>query len=236
MSQNEEPPRRQLVNFIMYKLDPAWRLLPEDQKQKDRVELCRRITSWSQPGRMLILPYSTVGLRPDCDIMLWRICYQLDDLQQMSTEISQTGLGAYLRTSHSFLSMTKRSTYVLGHVHEGQTDSRGTLIPGKFKYIFVYPFVKSRDWYHLNMPARQGMMNEHITVGHKYPRVKLNTTYSFGLDDQDFVVAFESDYPEDFVDLVMELRETDASRYTVRDTPILTGVLKTVQGMIETLG
>src|SRR5713226_7576995 len=235
MAQTTEA-RRQLVNFLMYKLDPAWRLLPEEQKQRDREELCHVITSWSQPGRILILPYSMVGLRADCDIMLWRICYQLEDLQQMSTEVSQTGLGKYLRSSYSFLSMTKRSTYLLGHVHEGQTDSRGTLVPGKFKYIFIYPFVKNRDWYLLNLPTRQGMMNEHITVGHKYPRVKLNTTYSFGLDDQDFVVAFESDFPEDFVDLVMELRETDGSKYTVRDTPIFTCVLKTVDGMIETLG
>lgn len=228
--------RRQLVNFIMYKLDPAWRFLPEEQKQNDRHELCHKITSWSQPDRILILPYSTVGVRADCDIMLWRICYNLEDLQQMSTEISQTGLGRYLRTAYSFVSMTKRSTYLLGHVHEGQADSRGVLVPGKFKYIFVYPFIKNRDWYLLNLPTRQGMMNEHITVGHKYPSVKLNTTYSFGLDDQDFVVAFESDHPEDFVDLVMELRETDGSRYTVRDTPIFTCVLKTVDGMIETLG
>jgi chlorite dismutase len=235
MSQPVEP-RRQIVNFVMYKLDPAWRLLPEEQKLRDREQLCRVITSWSQPGRMLILPYSTVGIRADTDIMLWRICYQLEDLQQMSTEISQTGLGRYLHTSHSFLSMTKRSTYILEHVHEGQADSRGALIPGKYKYIFVYPFVKSREWYLLNLPTRQGMMNEHITVGHKYPSVKLNTTYSFGLDDQDFVVAFESDHPEDFVDLVMELRETDGSKYTVRDTPIFTCILKTVDGMIETLG
>ncbi len=228
--------RRQLVNFIFYKLDPAWRALPAEQKQHDREQLCHLITSWSQPGRMLILPYSTVGIRADADIMMWRICYQLEDLQQMSTELSQTGLGRYLSTSHSFLSMTKRSTYILEHVHEGQADSRGTLVPGKYKYIFIYPFVKTREWYLLNLPTRQGMMNEHITVGHKYPRVKLNTTYSFGLDDQDFVVAFESDHPEDFVDLVMELRETDGSKYTVRDTPIFTCVLKSVDGMIETLG
>ena len=225
-----------MVNFAMYKLDPAWRMLPDEQRQQDRQELCRKITSWMQPGRMLILPYSTVGMRADCDILLWRICYQLEDLQQMSTEICQTGLGRYLQTSHNFLAMTKRSTYLMEHIHEGQTDSRGALVPGKFKYLFIYPFVKSRDWYRLNMPARQGMMNEHIAVGHKYPRVKLNTTYSFGLDDQDFVVAFESDHPEDFVDLVMELRETDASRYTVRDTPIFSCLLKTVDGMIETLG
>ena len=236
MPQTEDQPRRQIVNFIMYKLDPAWRLLPEEQKQRDRVELCRKITSWTQPGQMLVLPYSTVGIRADSDLMLWRICYQLEDLQQMSTEVSQTGLGRYLRTSHSFVSMTKRSTYIIGHEHEGQADSRGTLVPGKFKYLFIYPFVKTREWYLLKMPTRQGMMNEHIAVGHKYPSVKLNTTYSFGLDDQDFVVAFESDHPEDFVDLVMELRDTDGSKYTVRDTPIFTCVLKSVDGMIETLG
>jgi len=235
MSQSPEA-RRQIVNFILYKLDPAWRLLADERKQQDREQLCGLLQSWSQPGRMLILPYSTVGIRADADILLWRICYQLEDLQQMSAEISRTGLGPYLRTSHSLLSMTKRSTYILEHIHEGQTDSRGALRPGKFKYLFIYPFVKSRDWYHLNFPARQGMMNEHIAVGHKYPRVKLNTTYSFGLDDQDFVVAFETDHPEDFLDLVMELRETDASSYTARDTPIFTCLLHSIDNMIATLG
>ena len=236
MSQTNDSPRRQMVSFTMYKLDPAWRLLGDEQKQRDRVELCRLITSWMRPGEMLVLPYSLVGLRADVDLLLWRICYTMEDLQQMSSEISSTGLGKYLRTTYSLLSQTKRSTYVIDHVHEGQVDSRGTLVPGKFKYLFIYPFVKTREWYRLNMPARQGMMNEHIAVGHKYPRVKLNTTYSFGLDDQEFVVAFESDHPEDFVDLVMELRETDASRYTQRDTPIFSCVHHTVDGMIATLG
>jgi len=236
MSQTNDSPRRQMVTFTAYKLDPAWRVLPEEQRQKDREELCRVLTGWLRPGEMWILPYTMVGLRADADILLWRICYTLEDLQQMSTEMSSTGLGKYLRTSHSFLSMTKRSTYVMEHVHEGQADSRGTLVPGKHKYLFIYPFVKAREWYRLNMPARQGMMNEHIAVGHKYPRVKLNTTYSFGLDDQEFVVAFESDYPEDFVDLVMELRETDASRYTQRDTPIFTCIHQSVDGMIASLG
>ena len=228
--------RRQFVNFLGWKLDPAWRQLPEEQKKADREELARVLQGWNIPGRMLFLPYSLIGIRADVDILLWRICYALEDLEQMSVDVSRTHLGHYLRPAHSFLSMTKRSTYVIDHQHEGQTDSRGTLVPGKYKYIFIYPFVKTREWYLLNMPTRQGMMNEHIVVGHKYPRVKLNTTYSFGIDDQDFVVAFESDYPEDFVDLVMELRETDSSRYTVRDTPILTGILKKVPELLENLG
>ena len=102
-----------MVTFTAYKLDPGWRVLPEEQKQKDREELCRVLTAWLRPGEMWILPYTMVGLRADADILLWRICYTLEDLQQMSTEMSSTGLGKYLRTSHSFLSMTKRSTYVM---------------------------------------------------------------------------------------------------------------------------
>ncbi len=235
MSENVEP-RRQFVNFLGYKLNPAWRQLTEEQKRAGREELAAAIARWQIEGRMMILAYSMLGIRADVDMMLWRICYRLEDLEQMAVEIHRTAMGKYLEARHSFLSMTKRSTYLIGHEHEGQTDSRGTLVPGRFNYIFIYPFVKSREWYLLNLPTRQGMMNEHIVVGHKYPRVKLNTTYSFGLDDQDFVVAFESDHPEDFVDLVMELRETDASRYTVRDTPIFTGILKKVPELLENLG
>ncbi len=235
MSEKSEP-KRQFVNFLGYKLNPAWRHLPEEQKKAGREELAATIARWQIENRMMILPYSTVGIRADVDIILWRICYALEDLEQMVVEINRTAMGKYLEARYSFLSMTKRSTYLIGHEHEGQTDSRGTLVPGRFKYIFIYPFVKTREWYLLNLPTRQGMMNEHIVVGHKYPRVKLNTTYSFGLDDQDFVVAFESDYPEDFVDLVMVLRETDASKYTVRDTPIFTGILKKVPELLDNLG
>ena len=236
MAETNDSPRRQVVNFLMYKLDPAWRHLPDEQRQKDREELCRLIASWMRPGEMWILPYTLVGVRAEVDILLWRICYQFEDLQRMSTEISRTGLGKYLRTAYSFVSMTKRSTYIMEHAHEGQVDSRGSIVPGKHKYLFIYPFVKTREWYRMNMPGRQGIMNEHIAVGHKYPRVKLNTTYSFGLDDQEFVVAFESDYPEDFVDLVMDLRETDSSRYTQRDTPIFSCLHTSIDGMIASLG
>jgi chlorite dismutase len=79
-------------------------------------------------------------------------------------------------------------------------------------------------------------MNEHIVVGHQYPTVKLNTTYSFGLDDQDFVVAFETDFPADFLDLVQELRETESSIFTVRDVPIFTCISTTVEQIVKNMG
>ncbi len=232
----EEVIKRQFVNFVFFKVDPAWRRLPEAGRERSKAEFARVVTEWSQSGRMNVLSYSTIGMRRDTDLMLWRICYGLEELQEMTTALMATELGAYLTTPHSFLAMTKRSTYIIEHEHEGQVDSRGALRPGQFKYLFVYPFVKTREWYLLRMPSRQGLMNDHITVGHKYPSVKLNTTYSFGLDDQDFVVAFETDNPGDFLDLVMELRETDSSKYTERDTPIFTCLLKDAKAAVDTLG
>ncbi|OFV97674.1 MAG: chlorite dismutase [Acidobacteria bacterium RIFCSPLOWO2_12_FULL_54_10] len=228
--------RRQFVNFAYFKADPAWRMLPSAERELGKAQVCKVAEKWNQSGRMKVLSYTTVGMRSDVDFLLWRICYQLEDLQEMTTEVLSTELGHYLTTPISYLAMTKRSTYIIEHQHEGQTDSRGQILPGQFKYLFVYPFVKTRQWYRMSLPSRQGMMNEHIAIGHKYPLVKLNTTYSFGLDDQDFVVAFESDHPDNFLDLVMELRESEASLYTVRDTPIYTCILKDMKATLDTLG
>ena len=115
-------------------------------------------------------------------------------------------------------------------------EARLKIVPGRARYIFVYPFVKTREWYLTPAEERQETMDEHITVGSKYSRVKLNTTYSFGLDDQDFVVAFESNYPEDFLDLVQELRETKSSKYTVRDTPTYTCIARPIDEALDLLG
>ena len=236
MAEEHEQVKRQFVSFTFFKVEPAWRRLPEKEREQGKVQFCRVASEWATSGHMNVLSYTTVGMRPDTDFMFWRICYSLDELQEMTTALLATDLGKYLTMPHSFLAMTKRSTYVIEHQHEGQTDTRGQLRPGRFKYIFVYPFVKTREWYLLHPEVRQGIMNEHIRIGTKYQSVKLNTTYSFGFDDQDFVVAFESDNPGDFLDLVMELRETDASKYTVRDTPIFTCILKDVKAALDTLG
>lgn len=232
--QSTTPQRRQYVNFVFYQVDPAWRRLPEEERARGKQEFIRAVEEYT--GQVLVVAYSTVGIRGDCDFMLWRISYQLDLFQDMSAKLLASGLGKYLRTPYSYLAMTKRSIYIDHHSHEGQEGKRLTVVPGQSRYIFVYPFVKTREWFLLTKAARQGMMDEHIEVGHRFPSVKLNTTYSFGLDDQEWVVAFESDKPEDFVDLVMALRETEGSRYTLRDTPIFTCIRKSLKETLDTLG
>ncbi len=225
---------RQFVRYSFYKLQSAWRHLDDAQKQAGKRELAAVIAERS--GGMMVRSYSLVGTRADADFFLWTVAESLESLQSLATAVHSTGLGRYLDMPYAYLAMTRKSVYTEEHQHPGQEGSRLTVTPKGSRYLFVYPFVKTREWYLLPLERRQEMMNAHIALGHKYPSVKINTTYSFGLDDQEFVVSFESDHPGDFLDLVMELRETEASGYTVRDTPIFTGISMPIDEVLETLG
>jgi chlorite dismutase len=224
---------RQFVHFSFYKLDPAWRRLPEAEQESSRAELTATIESHAE--RFAMRAYTVAGLRPDADLMLWKVSERLEDFQELGTAIMSTAMGGYLATPYAYLSMTRRSQYVKG---EGRSmHKRGRIMWNpESKYLLIYPMVKTRAWYQLSKPARQGIMNEHIAAGHQFPTVKINTTYSFGIDDQEFVVAFETDFVGDFLDLMMTLRETEASRYTERDTPIFTCISCSVPDALRSLG
>src|SRR5258706_11735476 len=132
--------------------------------------------------------------------------------------------------------MTRRSLYGSPPPADSGHEQRLVIQPSAAKYLFVYPFIKTRPWYALPKPERQRMMDEHVRIGRKYPTIRLNTTYSYGLDDQEFIVAFEGDSPAEFLDLVMELRESESSSYTLRDTPTFTCVQMSLWDMLDTLG
>lgn len=91
-----QAPRRQYVNFVFYKVDPAWRRLPEDVRTQGKQEFLRAVEDFN--GQVLVVPYSTIGIRGDCDFMLWRISYDLDLFQDMSAKILASGLGQYITT------------------------------------------------------------------------------------------------------------------------------------------
>jgi chlorite dismutase len=227
-------PRRQFVKFSFFKLDPAWRRLPDRQREAEKQVLRGLLDRYAE--QMILRTYSLVGIRGDCDFMVWGVSEELELFPKLVAELQGTSLGTYLSLPYSYLSMTRRSIYIDKHRHEGQEGTRLMLSPGTAKYLFVYPFVKTRAWYRLPLAERQRMMDDHIALGHKFPSVKLNTTYSYGLDDQEFVLAFETNEPSDFLDLVMALRETDASSYTERDTPIFTCIAATPSEMLDLLG
>ncbi|MCH7697742.1 MAG: chlorite dismutase family protein [Chloroflexi bacterium] len=231
--QTEGTPRRQFVKFSFFKMDPAWRRLPTEDREQGKQEVCQVVESFG--NRMLIGSYSLVGIRGDSDFLLWQVSAGLEEFNELGTALFSTAMGSYLDTPYSYLAMTRRSIYKTPDLTE-PSESRLSVSPGTAKYLFVYPFVKTRPWYELSKDTRQEMMNEHIGVGRKYPSVKLNTTYSYGIDDQEFVVSFETDNPADFLDLVMELRDSKASAYTLRDTPTFTCLAMPLPKVLDSLG
>ena len=231
----EKQAPRQFVNFSFFKLDPAFRRLPQAEIDQGKKEFMEVLEEYDNRGDVILLSYTLMGIRADAEIMFWRVSHRMENFQEMNTKMYRTGLGKYLIQTYSYFSQTKRSMYmdIFNPEHE---EDRTHIIPGKAKYLFIYPFTKKREWYLLTKFARQGIMDEHIFIGNKYPSVKLNTTYSFGIDDYEFVVAFETDSPDDFVDLVMDLRETEGSRFTLEDTPIFTCTAMSLEDAVNSLG
>ena len=226
---------RQVVKYTFFAVDPAWRRLPAPEREAQKAEFAAIIDECAQ-RLVLLRSYNLVGMHHDADFMLWSVGMTLDEQSELLSRVYATELGGWLRVSFSYLAMTKKSQYVRDHVHEGQEGNRLTLAPEGKKYLFVYPMEKKREWYAQPFETRNTAMREHIKLGHRYPTVSINTTYSFGLDDQEFVVAFESDYPEDFLDLVEELRGSVSSGYTLRDIPIFSCIAMEIRDVLAALG
>lgn len=222
----------QFVKYTFYKVSNRWRRMPAETRAQDKRELAAVLDG---AEGMTVRTYSLMGMRADADFMVWSVSPELEDVQRLATQIASTRLGTYLNASVSYLAMTRHSMYLSEHDHEGG-ENRTRIRPMGRKYLFVYPFVKTHAWYQLPQEERQRMMNEHFEVGHRYPDVKIHTTYSYGLDDQEFVLGFETDSPQRFLELIMDLRSAEQRPYTERDVPIFTCLLGSAQDVLESLG
>ncbi len=229
------PSRRQFVNFSFLKLNSAWRRLPMAERREHKDEVLRLLLRWNNED-MRILTYSMGGFRADSDFALWRICYSLDCLNVSHTDLMKTHLGGYLDVTHSFLGMTKRSQYLMGHEQENDLAMRGYIKPGGTRYLVVYPFTKTREWYLRPFEERQRVVNEQMKAAQEFSRIRMNSVYSYGLDDNEFVIALETDFPEDLVDMGMRLREVENSLFILRDVPRLCCLKVSAEEMLERLG
>ena len=205
----------QYVAYTFFKVDPAWRRLPIEERSAGKDAFAEAVEDWA--GRMASLrAYSVGGVRPDADFFLWKITERYEDLGELGAALNATPLAGWLSTPYSYLATTKASEYT-------KARKPRQVMPKGSPYLVVYPFVKLRSWYSLPQEDRQRAMNEHMQVGHEFETIVNHTTYSFGIDDQEFMTAFECDEPSDFMHLMLTLRDSEASRYTERDTPIFVG-------------
>ena len=216
----------QYVAYTFFRVDPEWRRLPVEERLAGKEAFADVVDEWA--GRMTVRPYSTTGVRPDTDFFLWKITERYEDLGELGAELNATPIAAYLETPYSYLATTKASQYTAAR-------RARKVVPKDSPYLVVYPFVKIRPWYALPEEERQRAMDEHMRIGAEFATIHNHPTYSFGIDDQEFMTAFECDEPADFMHLMLTLRETEASRYTERDTPIFVGQSVPIRRALDAL-
>lgn len=218
----------QFVHALALGLDPAWRRRSRDERCREAEEFSAAISR----SPVTTFTYSMVGLKSGVDVLLWSLAPSLDALEEEAAGALQAGMGAWFTVRYSFLGIIRPSQYVKRPTEQEQSLFTGERSP----YLIVYPFTKSTDWYLLDAAERQRVMNEHMKVGHRYKQVRQLLAYSFGVDDMDFLVAYETDDLVAFGELVRELRGTESRRSTVRDTPILTAIHRPMDEITRLLG
>ena len=217
----------QYLAYTFYRARAEWRQLPVEERAAGKDAFADVIDEFA-PRFDALHAYSTTGVRPEVDFFLWKITSRYEDLGELGAALNATPLAGWLETPYSYLATTKASQY---------TSARRArkITPFGSPYLVVYPFVKVRPWYALSESDRQRAMDEHIRIGGEHPSIHNHTTYSFGIDDQEFMTAFECDEPADFMHLMLTLRESEASRYTDRDTPIFVGQLLEIRAALDRL-
>jgi chlorite dismutase len=219
---------RNYVKYTFLKVDAAWRRRSAVERGTDKAEFAAACNEFSSTH--YLRAYSLVGTRGDCDLLVRAIAPSLDPIHELHVLLNQSGLMRWADVPHSYLAMTKESPY------SDQPDQ--PLAPREgadSNYLIVYPMWKKREWYGLSAEERMRVMRDHIAVARRFTRIETNTAYSFGLDDQEFVVAFDADDPSEFLDLVQELRSTESSAYTASETPIFTCIRSSVERALDAL-
>ena len=222
-----EEEKRQFFNFSFFKVDPKWRWMADLAKE----ESAKEVENVLKNSQAKFRTYSTLGLRDDAEFLFWFASDTVEQIQDIMSKIYLTVFGKYITPTHVYLSSTRPSIYAKGSGGHGWLAGEE-----QKKYVIVYPFIKTREWYLLPLEKRKEMMDEHIEIGKKYPEVILNTTYSFGIHDEDFMLAFETDRLDKFQDLIMDLREIMVSTYIKVDTPMIVSVKKDIIPLIKSLG
>jgi chlorite dismutase len=222
-----EMSERNFVKFTFVKVRSEWRRRSGEERARDKREVAAACEEFGRDH--FLRTYSLVGTRGDADLMVRAVAPSLDPIHELHVLLNQTGLMRFADVSHSYLAMTKPSAY---------SDEPTPLAPrpgSDSRYLIVYPMWKKREWYLLPAEERMRIMKGHIEVGRRYDSIEINTAYSYGLDDQEFVVSFDADDPSEFLDLVQELRGTESSAYTLSETPIFTCISASAERALDAL-
>lgn len=224
---------KQFVNFMFFRVNPDWRRLDTGTKIGFKQEFQSVYDTFYE--HFLLYSYSMVGFDSKADIMLWRIGRSLDQIQEMTAKLFRTNLGSYIETSENYLAATKKMMFIPDDGGPAP-QSRLHVVAGSSKYHFVYPCAKHSDWYDKTGDERDALIEENFMVGKKFPNIKIHLTHAFGFSDQEYLISFETDEPRDFLALAEELRQTPASKFTLRVMPVYTCRQRSLAECLDALG
>jgi len=220
--------------YQFYKVRADWWQLEEDERESGKREFLELLKSFG--NHLIIRTYSTLGLKAYTDFMLWLVSKEMRGVELFTAALQHSFVGRYLDRPYTYLTLTRPSIYLRHSSQQRQTPQSGQPeqeFTGESPYFFIYPFTKTHEWYQLPYEQRREMMIEHFRIGNQFPTVRTYTSYSIGLDDYEFVVAFEADDPNEFQECVMKLREAKARPYTLVDTPLWTCLRRTPEELVE---
>jgi chlorite dismutase len=223
------PEDKQYVNFVFFRVNPDWRKLGPDTKRVAKQEF--RSVYESYRDRFLLFSYSLIGFDSKADLMFWRIGTSMDAIQDMTASLFRTLLGSYFETADNYLSVTKERVFTIGKI-----EDRTFVNAGEKKYHFVYPCMKEKGWFDKSVAERDALIEENFMIGRRFENIKIHLTHAFGFSDQEYIISFETDEPRDFLDMADELRQTPASKFTLRGMPIYTCRQRPLMECLDALG
>jgi len=233
--ESQEPAEieKQFVNFMFFRVNPEWRKLDPETKSIFKSEFQGIFDKFRE--HFLLFSYSLVGFDSKADLMFWRIGSSLDLIQDMTARLYRTSLGSYFETADNYLSVTKKMMFVSEEENVNPRD-RLRVVAGSGNYHFVYPCAKHKDWYEKTGEERDALIEENFMVGKKFQNIKIHLTHAFGFSEQEYLISFETNEPKDFLALAEELRQTPASKFTLRGMPVYTCRQRSLAECLDALG
>ena len=219
-----------MTDGLIFSSYPAFKVLgqidtPRDLLAKEITELFEEFSDRIEVRGT----YSTTGFDARTDLMFWWVSKSVEAIQDLHVAFKRTALGRSVEQAHAFLGIVRPAEFAKDHL---PAFVKGE--PPK-KFVTVYPFVRTPEWYLLDPAERGALLKDHGEAGREFPDVLANTTSAFGIGDYEWILAFEAASLDRIVDLIRRLRGTEARRYTKVEVPFVSGIRKTVEDAIRDL-
>lgn len=211
-------------SYIFFSVRSSFSKLSSAQQTKYKKVFLKEL---QKEKGVITYSYTTLGLKVNTSILFWFQANSVKEIQNFLNKLIRTDLGKYLKITYTLFGMTRPTQYSRGSSGHLDTTRKGGA------YMIIYPFTKKYEWYKFDFKKRKELMEGHIMIGRKYPQITQLLLYSYGIDDQEFIVSYETDDLSDFQSLVIELRSDKVREYTQSDTPIFTCVYKNFEEALE---